>query len=83
MKPGAVRQAKIVWKTAPANKGYATDWYVKNATSKATKISNDGVLTIGPDEKNGYPTLGVTVDTKSAPGGTKPVKKEISIQIQA
>lgn len=83
MKPGAVRQAKIVWKTLPANKGYATDWYIKNATSKATKISNDGVLTIGPDEKNGYPTLGVTVDTKSAPGGTKPVKKEISIQIQA
>lgn len=83
MKPGAVRQAKIVWKTPPANKGYATDWYIKNVTSKATKISNDGVLTIGPDEKNGYPTLGVSVDTKSAPGGTKPVKKEISIQIQA
>ena len=52
-------------------------------TSKATKISNDGVLTIGSDEKNGYPTLGVKVDTKSAPGGTKPVTKEISIQIQA
>lgn len=83
MKPGAVRQAKIVWKTQPANKGYATDWYIKNATSKATRISNDGVLTIGPDEKNGYPTLGVSVDTKSAPGGTKPVKKEISIQVQA
>lgn len=83
MKPGSVRQAKIVWKTQPANKGYATDWYIKNASSKATKISNDGVLTIGPDEKNGYPTLGVSVDTKSAPGGTKPVKKEISIQIQA
>ncbi len=83
MKPGAVRQANIVWKTPPANKGYATDWYIKNATSKATKISNGGVLTIGPDEKNGYPTLGVSVDTKSAPGGTKPVKKEISIQIQS
>lgn len=83
MKPGAVRQAKIIWKTLPANKGYATDWYIKNSTSKATKISNDGVLTIGPDEKNGYPTLGVSVDTKSAPGGTKPVKKEISIQIQS
>ena len=83
MKPGAVRQAKIVWKTPPANNGYATDWYIKNATSKATKVSNDGVLTIGPDEKNGYPTLGVTVDTKSAPDGTKPVKKEISIQVQS
>lgn len=83
MKPGAVRQAKIIWKILPANKGYATDWYIKNSTSKATKISNDGVLTIGPDEKNGYPTLGVSVDTKSAPGGTKPVKKEISIQIQS
>lgn len=83
MKPGSVRQAKIVWKTPPANKGYATNWYIKSASSKATKISNDGVLTIGSDEKNGYPTVGVTVDTKSTPGGTKPVKKEITIQIQA
>jgi hypothetical protein len=83
MKPGAVRQLAIEWKTPPANKGYATDWYVKNASSKATKVSNDGVLTIGPDEKNGYPTVGVNVDTKAAPGGTKPVSKEISIQVQA
>lgn len=83
MKPGAVRQLTIDWKTPPANKGYATDWYIKNASSKATRISNDGVLTIGPDEKNGYQTIGVNVDTKAAPGGTKPVNKEVSIQIQA
>lgn len=83
MKPGSVRQLVIDWKTPPANKGYATDWYVKNNTSKGTMISNDGVLTIGSDEKNGYPTVGVNVDTKSAPSGSKPVNKEISIQIQS
>lgn len=83
MKPGSVRQLSIEWKTPPANKGYATDWYVKNNSSKATKVSNDGVLTIGSDEKPGYPTVGVNVNTKAAPSGTKPVTKEISIQVQA
>ena len=81
MPPGAVRQAAIQWKTAPANKGYATDWYLKNAKSKGTKISNDGVLTIGPDEPEAFLTLGVNVDTKGA-NGNKPVNKEISIQVK-
>lgn len=83
MKQGSVRQLSIEWKTPPANKGYATDWYIKNTSSKSTKISNDGVLTIGADEKPGYPIVGVNVDTKAAPSGTKPVNKEITIQIQA
>lgn len=81
MPPGAVRQAAIQWKTAPANKGYATDWYLKNSKSKGTKISNDGVLTIGPDEPEAFLTLGVNVDTKGA-NGNKPVNKEISIQVK-
>ena len=81
MPPGAVRQAAIQWKTAPANKGYATDWYLKNSKSKGTKISNDGVLTIGPDEPEAFLTLGVNVDTKGA-NGSKPVNKEISIQVK-
>jgi hypothetical protein len=80
MPPGAVRQAEIVWKTKPANSGYATDWYLKNAKSKATKVSNDGVITIGADEPGAYLTLGVNVDTKG-PNGNKPVNKEITIQI--
>lgn len=81
MPPGAVRQASIQWKTAPANKGYATDWYLKNAKSKGTKISNDGVLTIGPDEPEAFLTLGVNVDTKGE-DGNKPLNKEISIQVK-
>ena len=81
MPPGSVRQATITWKTAPANKGYATDWYLKNAQSKGTKVTNDGVITIGIDEPEAYLTLGVNVDTKG-PAGTKPVNKEISIQIK-
>ena len=80
MPPGAIRQAEIVWKTKPANSGYATDWYLKNAKSKATKVSNDGVITIGADEPGAYLTLGVNVDTKG-PNGNKPVNKEITIQI--
>lgn len=83
MKQGAVRQVSIEWKTPPANPGYATDYYLKNTTSKATKISNEGVLTIGADEKPGYPVLGVSVDTKAAPGGTRPVSKEVTIQVTA
>ena len=81
MPPGAVRQTAIQWKTAPANKGYATDWYLKSAKSKGTKISNDGVLTIGLDEPEAFLTLGVNVDTKGA-NGSKPVNKEISIQVK-
>ena len=81
MPPGAVRQTSIQWKTAPANKGYATDWYLKNAKSKGTKISNDGVLTIGPDEPEAFLTLGVNVDTKGE-DGNKPLNKEISIQVK-
>lgn len=81
MPPGAIRQAIITWKTKPANNGYATDWYIKSAKSKATKVSNDGVITIGADESEGYLTLGVNVDTKGA-AGTKPVNKELSIQIK-
>ena len=81
MPPAAVRQASIQWKTVPANKGYATDWYLKNAKSKGTKISNDGVLTIGPDEPEAFLTLGVNVDTKGE-DGNKPLNKEISIQIK-
>ena len=61
--------------------GYATDWYLKNAKSKGTKISNDGVLTIGADEPDAFLTLGVNVDTKGA-NGSKPVNKEISIQVK-
>lgn len=81
MPPGAVRQAAIQWKTAPANKGYAADWYIKNAKSKGTKISNDGVLTIGSDEPEAFLTLGVNVDTKGE-DGNKPLNKEISIQVK-
>ena len=81
MPPGAVRQADIVWKTKPANAGYATDWYLKNTKSKATKVSNDGVITIGPDEPEAYLTLGVNVDTKGL-NGNKPANKEITIQIK-
>ena len=81
MPPGAVRQATIQWKTAPANKGYATDWYLKNAKSKGTNISNDGVLTIGSDEPEAFLTLGVNVDTKGE-DGNKPLNKEISIQVK-
>mgnify|MGYP000845823610 FL=1 len=81
MPPGAVRQAAIQWKTAPANKGYATDWYLKNAKSKGTKVSNDGVITIGPDEPEAFLTLGVNVDTKGL-NGNKPASKEISIQVK-
>lgn len=81
MPPGAVRQANIEWKTAPANKGYATDWYIKNAKSRGTSVTNDGVITIGSDEPESYLTLGVNVDTKG-PNGNKPVNKEISIQIK-
>lgn len=80
MPPGAIRQANISWKTKPANSGYATDWYIKNAKSKATSVSNDGVITIGTDEPAAYLTLGVNVDTKG-PNGKKPVNKEITIQI--
>lgn len=81
MPPGAIRQATITWKTAPANDHYATDWYIKNVKSNGTTISNDGVITIGNDEPEGFPTVGVNVDTKG-PAGTKPVNKEISIQIK-
>jgi hypothetical protein len=81
MPPGAVRQAAIQWKTAPANKGYATDWYLKNAKSKGTKVTNDGVITIGPDEPEAFLTLGVNVDTKGL-NGSKPANKEISIQVK-
>ena len=81
MPPGAIRQATITWKTAPANDHYATDWYIKNTKSRGTTISNDGVITIGADEPDGFPTVGVNVDTKG-PTGTKPVNKEISIQIK-
>lgn len=82
LKPGSVMQAGITWTKGPANKGYAVDWYLKNTTSKATKISNEGVLVIGDDEKDGYYILGVNVNTKSDPAGTKPVNKEISIQVK-
>lgn len=81
MPPGAIRQATITWKTAPANDHYATDWYLKNTKSRGTTISNDGVITIGNDEPEGFPTVGVNVDTKG-PAGTKPVNKEISIQVK-
>ncbi len=81
MPPGAIRQATITWKTAPANDHYATDWYLKNIKSRGTTISNDGVITIGNDEPDGFPTVGVNVDTKG-PAGTKPVNKEISIQVK-
>ena len=81
MPPGAVRQAAIQWKTAPANKGYATDWYLKNTKSKGTKVSNDGVITIGSDEPEAFLTLGVNVDTKGL-NGNKPANKEISIQVK-
>lgn len=81
MPPGGIRQATITWKTAPANDHYATDWYLKNTKSRGTTISNDGVITIGNDEPEGFPTVGVNVDTKG-PAGTKPVNKEISIQVK-
>lgn len=81
MPPGSIRQATITWKTAPANDHYATDWYLKNVKSRGTTISNDGVITIGNDEPDGFPTVGVNVDTKG-PAGTKPVNKEISIQVK-
>lgn len=81
MPPGAIRQATITWKTAPANDHYATDWYIKNVKSHGTTITNDGVLTIGNDEPEGFPTVGVNVDTKG-PAGTKPVNKEVSIQVK-
>lgn len=81
MPPGAIRQATITWKTAPANDHYATDWYIKNVKSRGTTITNDGVLTIGNDEPEGFPTVGVNVDTKG-PAGTKPVNKEVSIQVK-
>lgn len=81
MPPGAIRQATITWKTAPANDHYATDWYLKNTKSRGTTISNDGVITIGIDEPQGSLTVGVNVDTKGL-DGTKPVNKEISIQIK-
>lgn len=81
MSPGAIRQATITWKTAPANDHYATDWYIKNAKSRGTTITNDGVITIGTDEPEGFPTIGVNVDTKG-PTGTKPLNKEINIQIK-
>ena len=81
MSPGAVRQANITWKTAPANKGYATDWYISDKKSKATMISNDGVISIGIDEPAGFLKLGVKVDTKGA-NGNKPATKEISIEIK-
>lgn len=81
MPPGAIRQAEIAWKTKPANNGYATDWYIKNSKSNATKVSNDGVITIGTDEPEAYLTLGVNVDTKG-PNNNKPVNKEITIQIK-
>ena len=82
MAAGSLRQLSINWKTAPANKGYATDWYFKTSPkSKATKISNDGVLSVGSDEPDGYLTIGVNVDTKGL-AGTKPVNKETQVQIQ-
>ena len=81
MPPGSIRQASFTWKTKPANEHYATDWYIKNAKSKGTTITNDGVLTIGNDEPVGFPTVGVNVDTKG-PAGTKPVNKEVSIEIR-
>ena len=81
MPPGAIRQATITWKTAPANDHYATEWYIKNAKSRGTTISNDGVITIGNDEIEGFPIVGVNVDTKG-PAGTKPVNKETNIQIK-
>lgn len=82
MSPGSIRQASFTWKTKPANEHYATDWYIKNAKSRGTTITNDGVLTIGNDEPAGFPTVGVNVDTKG-PAGTKPVNKEINIEIKA
>lgn len=81
MPPGAIRQASFTWKIKPANEHYATDWYIKNAKSKGTTITNDGVLTIGNDESAGSLTVGVNVDTKG-PAGTKPVNKEINIEIK-
>lgn len=81
MPPGAIRQATITWKTAPANDHYATEWYIKNAKSRGTTISNDGVITIGNDEIEGFLIVGVNVDTKG-PAGTKPVNKETNIQIK-
>ena len=81
MPPGSIRQATITWKTAPANEHYATNWYINNVKSRGTTITNDGVITIGNDEPDGFPTVGVNVDTKG-PAGTKPVNKEISIQIK-
>ena len=80
MPPGAIRQASIQWKTKPANPGYATDWYIKDAKSKATKVTNDGVISIGIDEPEGFLKLGVNVDTKGL-NGNKPASKEISIQV--
>lgn len=82
MSPGSIRQASFTWKTKPANEHYATDWYIKNAKSKGTTITNDGVLTIGNDEPAGFLTVGVNVDTKG-PAGAKPVNKEINIEIKS
>lgn len=81
MSPGSIRQAAFTWKNKPANEHDATDWYVKNNKSRGTTITNDGVLTIGNDEPAGSLIVGVNVDTKG-PAGTKPVNKEISIQIK-
>ena len=81
MPPGAIRQATITWRSAPANDHYATDWYLKNTKSRGTTISNDGVITIGNDEPEGSLIVGVNVDT-NGPTGTKPVNKEINIQIK-
>lgn len=83
LKAGSVAQGEINWKTAPANKGYATDWYVRGNKDKNTTISNEGVLTISEKEPAGGMYVGVNVDTKSTPDGAKPVKKELYIQVTA
>ena len=79
-KPGSVAQAEVVWKTKPAAAGYATDWYVKNTKHKGTQIDNDGVLTVDVDEPPAYIRVGVNVWTKGK-DGSKPVNKEIDVQI--
>lgn len=79
-KPGSVAQAEIEWKTKPAGNGYAVDWYVKNTKHKATKIDNDGLLTVDIDEPPAYIRVGVNVWTKGK-DGNKPVNKEIDVQI--
>lgn len=81
IKPGSVLQASITWKTPPANKGYATDWYLVNAKHKGTHIDNDGLLTVDIDEPEAYLEVWVSVDTKG-PDGNKPVKKKVDIQIK-